>query len=167
MVLRKIEVTRYFSCDGKEFAFSDACREYERELKVQIYYEICKSRVKIKTLKQKANEKRLQFLVAKLDAIDASNDGKAILFHEKMIEYYKAKTEYHVYESDLHFERIRLSEFTDKFYMWFGEMKHKSEFAKQNRREKSLHWRKENTPDKWRTPYKIRVSKLPKEDNNE
>lgn len=40
-------------------------------------------------------------------------------------------------------------------------------YAKKERRQMSLRWRQENTPDKWRTHNKIRVSKQPKEDNNE
>ena len=167
MKSKVVEVVRYYSCDGKEFEFSEACRAYEQELKARIYYKIYEMRVNIKTFKQKANESRLQFLVAKFDALDALKDDRIVTFHQKMVEHYKARAEYHLHKSNLSFERARLSEYIDKIYMWFGEMKCKSELAKQDRKKKSLRWRQENTPDKWRTPNKIRVNKQPKENNNE
>jgi hypothetical protein len=49
----------------------------------------------------------------------------------------------------------------DNLYMWFGLHKKKSSVARLERRKRSLIFRRDHTPDQWRTPHKIRVSKLP------
>lgn len=110
------------------------------------------------------NTYRLQFLVAKFDALDALKNYKRVTFHEKMIEYYKNKSDYDVCRFDLHLERRYLNELFNNSCLWFGDRKHKSKLAKDIRKKKSLRWRQDNTPDKWRTPNKIRVSKQPKEE---
>lgn len=164
MESRKVEVIHFFACDGKEFSNIDECLAYERKVREALEYAIPESRMKIKDLKRKANTYRLQFLVAKCDALDALNDGKMITFHEKMIEYYINKKDYANCKFDLFFERRHLNELINNSCLWFGDRKHKSKLAKSIRRKKSLRWRQENAPDKWRTPNKIRVSKLPKEE---
>lgn len=167
MVLKRVEVIRYLSCDGKEFDNHDKCLAYEREKCVQLDCEIASMRGKIRRLKDEANESRLRFRLARLDAYDALRGGSVITFHMKMIEFYKGKVDYNINKSNLYVGRRHLNELLNKAYLWFGERKHKSKFAQQERRKKSLRWRQENTPNKWRTPIKIRVSKLHKEDNNE
>ena len=166
MQMQRVEVIQYRAVDGKLFDNIDKCLAYEREKRSELDYEIHKRRLKIITLKEQANKLRLQFCLAKCDAQIALNGGNKIIFHMKMIEYYKGKVDYGCSKSDLYYNRKVLNELLDQSYLWFGDEKHKSKFAKNERRHKSLRWRQENTPDKWRTPIKIRVSKLLKEDNN-
>jgi TfoX/Sxy family transcriptional regulator of competence genes len=149
-----IAVIRYYACDGKEFDNGDKCLAYEREKCVQLDSEISVMREKIRSLKDRANESRLRFHLARLDAYDALSGGHVIAFHMKMIEFYKGKLDYNANKSNLYVERRHLNELLNKAYLWFGERKHKSKSAKQERRKKSLRWRQENTPDKWRTPPK-------------
>jgi hypothetical protein len=166
MECRKVEVTRYYAIDGKQFDDAAECLTYEREKSMELCAAINANRARITILRERANECRLRLCVAKYDALIALGRGERILFHMKMIEYYKGKTDYSSSRVNLYAERRRLNELLDKAYLWFG-CKNKSRLSKKERREKSLRWRSEHTPDEWRTPNKIRVSKQPKEDNNE
>ena len=167
MTVRNIEVIRYYSCDGKEFAYEDVCLQYEKELKQKLEDDIQKQRIQIRRLKTEKNECRLQFLIDKCDAISyLYSAGNKIGYHKKMAAYYDGKDDYKLIESDLTDAYQDINILYDRAYLWFGAHKHKSRLAKEERRKKSLHWRRENTPDKWRTPNKIRVSKLQKENNN-
>ena len=167
MQIKRVEVLQYRAADGKLFDSSDKCLAYERDKRMELDYEIHKQRLQIITLKEQTNKLRLQFCLAKCDAQIALSSGEKIIFNMKMIEYYKGKVDYNCSKSDLYYRRKLLNELLDQSYLWFGDKKHKSKFAKNERRHKSLRWRQENTPDKWRTPIKIRVSKQQKEDNNE
>lgn len=164
MEIRRIEVCRYYACDGKVFDDADKCLAYEREIRVELDEKIHKRRCEIITLKEQADELRLRFSVAKCDALLALNTGGVRTFHKKMYEYYEGKSVYNVRRATLHSERVLLNRLLDKSYLWFKDRKHKSMYAKKERRQMSLRWRQENTPDKWRTPNKIRVSKQPKEE---
>lgn len=165
MEVRKVELMRYYACDGREFDNYFECVAYEDAKRIELDAEIRERLTKITTLREEVNEHRLRFSVANCDAIVALNDGNKIIFHIKMLEYYRSKIDYNIHKSNLYVERRCFNELLDKAYLWFGNRKHKSMYAKKERRQKSLRWRQENTPDKWRTPNKIRVSK--KEDNNE
>lgn len=164
MTSKQVTVTKYIACDDKEFNNIDECRAYEMEKRVKLKDEICKQRVLIASLKEKANESRLKFHLAHCEAYNALNYGKMMTFHKRMAEYYEGKMQYIYHKSDLCIERRYLNKLINKYCLWFGGMRHKSTEAKAERREKSLRWRQENTPDKWRTPNKIRVNKLPKEE---
>lgn len=167
MFTKKVEVSRYYSCDGKEFAYEDVCLQYEKELKQKLEDDIQKQRIQIRNLKIEKNEYRLQFLIDKCDAFNYLYDAcNKIGYHKKMAAYYDGKDDYKLVVSDLVDAYENINILYDRAYLWFGTHKHKSRLAKEERRKKSLRWRQENTPDKWRTPNKIRVSKLPKEDNN-
>lgn len=81
-----------------------------------------------------------------------------------MAEYWRLVSEYNVKRRELYEVRRRIRIETDRLYMWFGHYKKKSSVARLERKRRSARWRQENTPDKWSTPNKIRVSKLQKEE---
>lgn len=164
MTSKQVTVTKYIACDDKEFNDIHECLAYEQEKAVELEVEIRRYRGLITSLKEKANESRLKFRLAQCEANEALKDGKIITFHKMMAEYYEGKIHYLYITSDLCIERRYLNKLINKYYLWFGRLKHKSTEAKAERRKKSLRWRQENTPDKWRTPNKIRVNKLPKEE---
>lgn len=163
MTVKRIEVTRFYACDGKEFDDADECHDYEMKRRVVLEDEIRKCRAQITSLKEQANESRLQFRLAQCEANEALDDGRMATFHKKMAEFYEGKTRYVYYKIKLRLERRNINNLINKYYLWYDGMRHKSMKAKAERKEKSLRWRQENTRDKWSTPYKIRVSKLPKE----
>lgn len=168
MFTKRVEVTRYYACDGKEFAHEDVCSSYEKALLVKLDIEIENKNIEISKLKFEKNKTRLQFLISKCDAFNALYGGRnRIKYHEKMAEYHKGKVDYRVLELKLKDARKNINILYNKAYEWFGTHKHKSNLAKIERRKKSLRWRRDNTPDKWRTPNKIRVSKQPKEVGDE
>jgi Ca2+-dependent lipid-binding protein len=164
MLVKRVEVLRYYACDGTVFGEESKCYNYEKELKRNLYAEIKDNQIEICKLKIEMNKTRLQFLVDRCDALEAVNK---VAFHEKMADYHKGKIDYQIVESDLKDARMEIRRLYDEAYEWFGTSAGKSRIAKKERSDKSLRWRQENTPDKWRTPNKIRVSKQPKEDNNE
>jgi len=161
MESRRFEVIRYIACDGTVFNLPTKCMEYEKELRRKLYCEIQDQRIEISKLKIEQNKTRLQFLINKCDALEAVNK---IAFHERMADYHRGKIDYQIIDSDLQDAYREINRMYDKAYEWFGTSINKSRIAKKERRDRSLRWRQENTPDKWRTPNKIRLSKLPKED---
>lgn len=154
MTTKQVTVTKYIACYGEEFNTYSECKAHEREKMHELDYEIRNKRIEIITLKEKAEDIRLKFSLAKCDAQLALNCGNIIAFHEKMAEYYNCKINYNITKLDLYLKRKLLNEFLDQFYLWFGGRKHKAKLARIERRHKSLRWRQENTPDKWRTPRK-------------
>lgn len=155
----KVEVTHYVACDGQEFDDYDKCLAYESEKRMRLINDVRQHREIVRTLKEFANQCRLQFLLAQVEAQDAAFVGDRLTYHRKMSDYYANKKAYNGYISSLSSARNVLNELLDLSYVQFGDRKKLSRAAKKERREKSLRWRKANTPDKWRTPNKIRVSK--------
>ena len=162
-------VDRFIACDGMEFDGADKCLAHEREQRSVLYAEIQVLRMNIKELKRVVTEAMMRARLAKIDADSAMLYRSAGLkakreWHEKMIAYYDMCIEARNQRGKLREARRGLSIKTDYAYQWFGDLKRKSSIAKLERRKKSLMWRRDNTPDKWRTPNKIRVNKLPKEE---
>jgi hypothetical protein len=151
MLVRRVEVLRYYACDGTVFGEESKCYNYEQELKRNLYVEIQDKQIEICKLKIEMNKIRLQFLVDRYDALEAVNK---VAFHEKMVDYHKGKIDYQIVESDLKDAYKEIHMLYDKAYEWFGTSAGKSRIAKKQRRDRSLRWRQENTPDKWRTPPK-------------
>ena len=160
MISRKVEVTRYYACDGKEFAYEGLCLAYEKELQAKLESNIYEMKNKIRRLKEEMNRLRLQFSVAKCDAFDAIRVGNKVEYHDKMATYYAGKNDYNLAVFAIKKNRRTVYGMYNRAYELFGTHKHKSNLARNERRLKSSRWRQENTPDKWRTPNKIRVSKL-------
>lgn len=152
MTAKKVEVTHYYACDGKEFACVDLCSEYEKALEAKLERDIHYMQNKIRRLKEEKNRLRLQFSVAKCDAFDALCKGNKIEYHDKMADYYKGKVDYQLVVSDLKETYRIVHRLYNRSYEWFLTHKHKSNLARTERKKKSLRWRQENTPDKWRTP---------------
>lgn len=160
----KVEVTHYVACDGQEFDDYDKCLAYESEKRKRFIDDVRHNRENVRTLKEFANQCRLQFLLAQVEAQDAAFVGDRLTYHKKMSDYYANKKAYNGYISSLSSVRNTLNRLLDQSYFQFGDRNRSSMAAKRKRREKSKRWRETNTPDKWRTPSKIRVSKLPKEE---
>lgn len=151
MESKRVEVIRYYACDGTVFSEGNRCLEYEKELRRRLYVEIQDQQIEINRLKIEKNKTRLQFLVDKCDALEAVNK---IVFHERMADYHRGKVDYQIIDSDLQDAYREIHMLYDKAYEWFGSSVGKSRIAKKERRDRSLRWRQENTPDKWRTPPK-------------
>lgn len=157
----KVEVTHYVACDGREFDDYDMCLAYESERRMRLIDDVRHNRESVRTLKEFANQCRLQFLLAQVEAQDAAFVGDRPTYHKKMYDYYANKKAYNGYISSLSSARNTLNRLLDQSYIQFGDRNRSSSAAKKERREKSKRWRETNTPDKWRTPNKIRVSKQP------
>ena len=151
MIAKKVEVTRYYACDGKEFACADLCSAYEKSFQVKLERDIRYMQYEIRKLKEEKNQLRLQFSVAKFDAFEALCKGDKVGYHNKMTDYYKGKVSYQLAASNLKESYEVVNRLYNRAYEWFGTHKHKSNSARIERRQRSLRWRQENTPDKWRT----------------
>lgn len=162
-------VDRFIACDGTEFDDADKCLAHEREQRALLEYEIHQLRREIKEQKWVVTEAMMKARLTKIEADKCARFRSAGLkakreWHEKMIAYYDMCIEARNNKRRLREARRALSIKTDYAYQWFGDLKRKSSIAKLERRRKSLRWRQENTPDKWRTPNKIRCNKPPKEE---
>lgn len=168
MTTKEVTVTKYIACDDEEFATRAECEAHEREVMNLLEREVYDQRCAKRQLKFAIDEARIKARIAWLDAQKWKQETRSAMgkskYHLLMADYWNRTSVYNAKRRELREVRRSLSVSTDRLYMWFGFHKKKSWVAKLERRRRSEEWRKANTPDKWRTPNKIRVSKPPKEE---
>lgn len=171
MTTKQVTVTKFISCDGMEFGTRQECEAREREVRNLLEHDLWEQWHKGRELKNTINEARINAQITLLDAqelkLKAMSAMQKSKYHKLMVNYWAYTSAYNVKLRELYEVRRKMSMIIDSLYMWFGSHKKKSSTARVERRRRSHAWRVANTPDKWRTPNKIRVSKQPKEDNNE
>ena len=166
MTTKQVTVVKYVACNGVAFDDKHECENYESNLKVDMQRDVFNLMSRIKDLKEEINEARINSQLARLDAekvkrecaITAMDKAK---YCELMARHFRHVGDYNQKRRKLWETRRALSMIIDNQYMWFGKKSRRSSVARLERKRKSDMWRRENTPDKWRTPHKIRVSKLP------
>lgn len=165
MTTRQVMATKYVACNGVEFDNGLECENYESNLRVELQRDVLEHLKKINELKEEVNMLRINAQLAKLDAekqkrmcVTAMDRSR---FCTLMADHFKYVSEYNQKRRKLFEVRRALSMIIDNQYMWFGFKSQRSSVARLERKKRSLAWRREHTPDQWRTPNKIRVSKLP------
>ena len=165
MTTKVVEVTKYISCDGGEFNTRSECEAHEYKTRNLLEHNVWELQGKKRELLCAINEARINARIAWLDAqklkpVARSAMGKSE-YCELMSDYWRFVSVYNTRRRELYELRRKISFATDNLYMWYGFHRKKSSVARLERRKRSLAWRREHTPDQWRTPNKIRVSKLP------
>lgn len=168
MTTKEVTVTKYIACDGVEFNTCSECEAHEREVRnlheQQVYELRCRKRELLYAINDARINARITWLKAEeWKAQTRSAMGKSKYF-SLMAEYWQLTSEYNTKQRELYNVRRRIGMAIDSLYTCFGQHKKQSSVARLERRRRSLRWRQENTPDKWTTPNKIRVSKQPKEE---
>lgn len=166
MTTKQVTVTKYVSCSGVEFDNALKCENYESNLRIELHGDMYELRKRINELKEEINEHRIKAQLARLDALKLKRECVITAmdrsrFCKLMADHFCHVSEYNQKRRKLFEARRALSMITDNLYMWYGEYARKSSVARLERRKCSYMWRREHTPDQWRTPHKIRVSKLP------
>lgn len=163
MTIKKVTVTKYIACDGQEFDTHDVCFAHEREVMNMLENDVYQLQCEMRKLLYAINDARINARISWIDAQKLKPTGGA---REKceycalMSSYWSRTADYNVRRRELFEVRRKISIEIDNLYMWFGHHKKKSSVARLERKRRSDVWRQENTPDKWRTPNKIRVGKL-------
>lgn len=170
MTTKQVTVTKYVSCSGVEFDNQIECERYECNLQRELHEDRYNLRKRINELKEEINERRIKAQLARLDALKLKRECVITAmdrsrFCELMSSHFFHVSEYNQKRRKLFDARRALSMITDNLYMWYGEYARKSSVARLERKRKSDMWKREHTPDKWTTPHKIRVSKLPGKDD--
>jgi len=166
MTTKQVTVTKFVSCSGVEFDNPVECESYESNLRSELHGDRYELRKRINELKEEINECRIKAQLARLDALKLKRECVITAmdrsrFCKLMADHFCHVSEYNQKRRKLFEARRALSMITDNLYMWYGEYARKSSVARLERKRKSDMWRREHTPDQWRTPHKIRVSKLP------
>ena len=165
MTTKQVTVMKYISCDGGEFDKRSECEAQEREVLNLLECQALELLRKKRELKYAINEARIKARLSRLDAEKQKAETRSAMGKSKyfklMSDYWGFVSVYNIKRRELFEARRSLSMVIDNQYMWFGLHKKKSSVARLERRKRSLAWRREHTPDQWRTPNKIRVSKLP------
>ena len=165
MTTKQVTVTKFVSCSGIEFDNELECANYESNLRVELQQDVYEHLKKINELKEEVNMLRINAQLAKLDAEKQKAEARSAMgksrFCKLMADHFQYVSEYNQKRRKLHEVRRALSMIIDNQYMWFGFKSRRSSVARLERKRMSLRWRSEHTPDQWRTPNKIRVSKLP------
>lgn len=167
MTTTQVMVTKYIACDDQEFITRQECEAHEREVRNLLEHEVYELRGDKRKLLFVVNEARIKARIAWIDAQKWKQETRSALgkskYHMLMSDHWNQTSIYNAKRRELREVRRRISVSTDRLYMWFG-LHTRAWIAKLERRRRSEEWRKANTPDKWRTPYKIRVSKQPNEE---
>ena len=165
MTTKQVTVTKYVSCSGIEFDNELECANYESNLRCELQQDVYEHLKKINELKEEIDECRIKAQLARLDAEKLKGLSVSAIdksrFCKLMADHFMYVSEYNQKRRKLFEVRRALSMIIDNQYMWFGFKKRRSSVARLERKRMSLRWRSEHTPDQWRTPHKIRVSKLP------
>ena len=165
MTTKQVTVTKFIACDGMEFGTRSECEAREREVRNLLEHDVYELRRKKYELKNAINEARINARIAWLDAQKLKAEARSAMskseYCKLMANYWAYTSAYNSKRRTLFEVRRRISASIDSLYMWFGHYKKKSSVARLERRRRSDAWRKEHTPDRWRTPHKIRVSKPP------
>lgn len=165
MTTKQVTVTKYVSCSGIEFDNELECANYESNLRVELQRDVYEHLKKINELKEEIDECRIKAQLARLDAEKLKGLSVSAIdksrFCKLMADHFMYVSEYNQKRRKLFEVRRALSMIIDNQYMWFGFKKRRSSVARLERKRMSLRWKQEHTPDQWRTPHKIRVSKLP------
>ena len=164
MTTKQVTVTKYVACDGSEFGTINECAAHERQLRNELEHDVYQLQLDKRELLYAINEARIKARISlnaaeRLKYVARSAMGKCECC-KMMAEYWRLTSVYNVKRRELHELRRNVSMMNDKLYDWFGLRKKQSSIARLERRKCSAMWRQEHTPDQWRTPHKIRVSKL-------
>lgn len=164
MTTKQVTVTKYISCDGQEFDTQAECVAHEREtrkfLEDKLYEFRCKKLALLEAINDSRINARILHLEIQKQKLKTRNDIGKSEYYKQLSTYWRFVSEYNTRRRTLSTLRRGIRDITNDLYKWFGRCKKKSSIARLERKEKSLRWRQENAPDKWRTPNKIRVSKL-------
>lgn len=165
MMTAQVMVTKYIACDDQEFITCSECEAHEREVRNLVEHQLYELRCEKRKVRFAINEARIKARIARLDAENQKAEAMSAMGKSKyctlMSDYWQQTSAYNAKRREMFELRRKIGIATDRLYMWFGLHKKKSLVAKLERRRRSEEWRKANTPDKWRTPNKIRVSELP------
>ena len=153
MTTKQVTVTKYISCDGREFNERSECEKYEREIRSIIEhqeYELLKKR---RELKYAINEARINARIARLDAENQKSEARSAIDKSKycklMSDYWVHVSIYNIKRSELRELRSNMGIVIDNLYMWFGLRKKKSSFSRLERRRRSLAWRNDHKQEQW------------------
>ena len=148
MTTKQVTVTKYISCDGREFNERSGCEKYERDTREILEHQAWELFKKRRELKYAINEARINARIARLDAENLKAEARSATDKSK---YYKLMSDYWVHVSIYNIKRRELYELrsnmrvvADNLYMWFGLRKKKSSFARIERRNRSLAFRREH-----------------------
>lgn len=165
MTTKVVEVTKYISCDGEVFNTRSECEAHERETRNLLEHNVWELQGKKRELLCAINEARINARIAWLDAQKLKPEARSAMgkseYCKLMSYYWRFVSVYNTRRRELYELRRKISFAMDNLYMWYGFHRKKSSVARLERRKRSLAFRRDNTPDQWRTPHKIRVSKLP------
>lgn len=165
MTTKQVTVTKYIACDGRELDTSDRCMAHERETRNVLEHDVYQMRLDMRELMYAINEARINARISMVEAQRLKSEVRSAKgkseYCKMMSEYWRFTSEYNIKRRELFVIRRKVSMAIDNLYMWFGLHKKKSSVARLERRKRSLMFRRDHTPDQWRTPHKIRVSKLP------
>lgn len=165
MTTKQVTVTKYISCDNREFSERSECEAHERETRNLLEHNVRELQGKKRELLCAINEARINARIAWLDAQKLKPNARSAIgkseYCKLMSDYWRFVSVYNTRRRELYELRRKISFATDNLCMWYGFHRKKSSVARLERRKRSLAWRREHTPDQWRTPHKIRVSKLP------
>lgn len=168
MTTKQVTVTKYIACDNQVFNTRSECEAHEREVRLTLEDEVWELSKRKRELLYAINEARIKARIAWLDARKLKPEVRGAMdkcrYCALMSNYWSRTSEYNTKRRELFEVRRKISMVIDSLYMGFGLHKKQSSVARLERRSRSDSWRKENPPDKWRTPNKIRVSKQPKEE---
>ena len=168
MITKQVAVTKYVACDDQEFDTHADCESHEREVRCLLEHEVKRLLGEMRELKYAINEARIRAQIELLHAQKLKPEARSARDKSQyctlMSNYWHHTSEYNVKRCELYRVRRMMSMTIDNLYQWFGHHRKKSSVARLERRRRSCAWRQENTPDKWRTPNKILVNKLPKEE---
>ena len=153
MTTKQVTVTKYISCDGREFNESSECEAHEREIRGLLEYQERELFRKKRELMCAINEARINARIARLDAENQKHEAISAIDKSKycklMSDYWVHVSIYNIKRSELRELRSNMSIVTDNLYMWFGLRKKKSSFARLERRRRSLDWRNDHPQEQW------------------
>ena len=165
MTTKQVTVTKYISGDGGEFDTRSECEAHERETRNILEHQAWELLRQKRELRYAINEARINARIARLDAEKLKPTARSAMgkseYFKLMSDYWRLTSVCNVRRRELFEVRRRISMVNDNLYLWFGLRKKQSSVARLERKRRSFAWRREHTPDQWRTPHKIRVSKPP------
>ena len=153
MTTRQVTVTKYISCDGREFNERSECEAHEREIRKLLEHQAYELLRKYRELKYAINEARINARIARLDAERQKSEARSTIDKSKycmrMSDYFGFVSVYNIKRRELREARSSMGVVVNNLYMWFGLRKKKSSFSRLERMKCSLAWRNDHPKEQW------------------
>ena len=164
MTTKQVTVTKYISCDGREFNELSECVAHEREIRELLEHQAYELLCKYRKLKYAINEARIKARIARLDAENQKAEARSAIDKSKycnlMSDYWVHVSIYNTKRRELRDLRSAMSVVADNLYVWFGLHKKKSALARLKRRKRSLDWRSDHQKEQWNGRIQTRSEKV-------